>query len=131
LKKLSLTYIQNHFEEVLGLNPFMCSPYCELHNIYLGNLKWMMKVQYEKLKSTGKCGMKKLWEIVTRLEKEQKEIHSIKEDEEKIRPLLKKTGQLNSGMWNGKEWRAFSHVALHVFCGILDKEDMAIWYDYN
>jgi len=105
----------------------MCAPYCELHNIYLGNFKWMMEVQYGKLKRMGRDGNKILKKIHNRILDAQTEIRKICPDEPRISAFLKKDGSLNTTLWNGKEWRAFAHMALSVFSGLLDDNDMRIW----
>jgi len=75
----------------------------------------------------GDKGKKKKKKISKRISKLQKLFHHFFHDEE-IRPMFRCGGNiLNTKLWNGKEWKAFIHIALLVFRGILPTAHMKIW----
>jgi len=107
-------------------DPYIASPYCPLHNHYLGLTHWIFETQIKILKEMGDEGCIKIKKIAERISRLQKEFHQFYHDEE-ICPMFKHKGDLNTKLWNGKEWKAFIHIALIVFRNILPKRHLLIW----
>jgi len=112
-------------------DPYLHSPYCILHNTYLGKTKNLFKrtiIALERRKEYDNITI-----IATRIQNIYR-LHYCQTKDEVIRSLFTrgktsvKNILLQITKWNGKEWRSFTHIALLVFRGILPHNELMIWY---
>jgi len=119
-----LSYLLEQFVGLIGFNPFDSTPYCGLHNLWLGLNKKLVVLSLESIKN--RHGLEGIQLLEKRLQW-YNEAYSL-DVERKIQTILNPSGKkFSTANWKGSEWRSFARCAKMLFNGLLELQEMEIW----